>query len=317
MTSVTSFDGARAWGGDPARKQASIAAADTALKAVPGVGASSRLRLVAADRIDDFSEVYSAAYGTADPAVLEARAGLPASTLMLASAALSGCNYSKYSSEGYVCGPLLVDRAIQAPIAALEAIRVGADPLSLARCYMVDLLGRLADLRDRDDRGLAPEHRALVSQLASAHDEGSADSAALRSLRRAIVAAADSVTGEFEKAVLKFAESVAWPLAGLAGELPGFVDGLHSGLSALLTPEPLSEADRATLDGPVALFQSIEARIKADPGFDYITYFRSSPEFKAAQAPAFQVRLERSYRVAAESYAPFAIDLLIGAFRKA
>ena len=317
MTSVTSFDGARAWGGDPARKQASIAAADTALKAVPGVGASSRLRLVAADRIDDFSEVYSAAYGTADPAVLEARAGLPASTLMLASAALSGCNYSKYSSEGYVCGPLLVDRAIQAPIAALEAIRVGADPLSLARCYMVDLLGRLADLRDRDDRGLAPEHRALVSQLASAHDEGNADAAAFRPLRGAIMAVADSVTGDVEKAVLQFAESVAWPLASLTGELPGFVDGLHTGLSALLTPEPLSQADRATLDAPMALFRSIEARLKTDPGFDYITYFRSSPEFKAVQDPAFQARLERSYRVAAEAYTPFAVDLLIGAFRKA
>ena len=317
MTSVTSFDGARAWGGDPARKQASIAAADTVLKAVPGVGASSRLRLVAADRIDDFSEVYSAAYGTADPAVLEARAGLPASTLMLASAALSGCNYSKYSSEGYVCGPVLVDRAIQAPIAALEAIRVGADPLSLARCYMVDLLGRLADLRDRDDRGLAPEHRALVSQLASAHDEGSADSAALRSLRRAIVAAADSVTGEFEKAVLKFAESVAWPLPGLTEELPALVAALHGSLSVLLIPDPLSFADRAVLDAMAAMEQQAYARSEVDPGFDLVTFIHSSPEIAAVRDPAFCKRRENGDRALAEAYTPFSAELLIGAFRKA
>jgi len=88
-----------AWGGDPARKQASIEAARAVLAAEPAVTYSASLKLASTGQAHYPSNVYCAAYGTADPDELEARAGLSASTLLLASAALGACEYWGWSSE--------------------------------------------------------------------------------------------------------------------------------------------------------------------------------------------------------------------------
>ena len=304
-----------AWGGDPARKQSSIAAARMALATAPAVDATPLVRM-AAD-CDPLGNVYCVAFGTAEKNEIEARANLPTSTLMLASSALCGSHYQRFTEDHGQLSPQLVDGAVEAAVAALEAIRVGADPLELARCYVADLLSWVVDLHDRDDRGLTPEHQSLVRQLTSAHEEVSADPARFRSLRRAMIAAADQVVSDIEKAVLQFAESVAWPLPGLSVDMPGHVARLHSSLRVLLTLEPPSPADREVQDAFSILQQNASARYDADPSFDVVTFIRSSPELAAVRDPAYCKRRENRDRAAAEAYTPLAADLLIGAFRKA
>ena len=311
---------ARAWGGDPARKQASIAAARAALAARPVVTCSPALNLaeVGADR--NWSNVYCAAYGTADPADLEAQAGLPVSVLLLASAALCGCQFMARTGVGDQRMPELVGGAKEAPIAALEAIRAGADPLALIRNYVVDLLRQMAGLHDCEGRGLTPEQQALVRQLATLHDESCTDRATFRALRRTAMAATDTATGDLEGTVLRFVESVAWPLAGLSTELIGSVMFLHIELRSPLAPEQLSPAERATGDALSALYLAAGQRLREDPAVDAKAEYakiETTPEFAAVKDPAFQDRLERLALVEAEAYAPFAGDLLIGAFRKA
>lgn len=315
MTSAISFDVAGAWGGDLARKQDSIAAARLALAAAPAVDATPLLRM-AADR-DPLGNVYCVAFGTAAKNELEARATLPTSTLMLASSALCGCQYQRITEDQRYLSPQLVDGAVQATIAALEAIRVGADPLELARCYVVDLLGWLVDLHDRNGHGLNPDRQSLIRELARAHEEGCADPAMFRGSRRTIVAAASDVGSDFERAVLQFAESVAWPLPGLTEELPALVAALHGSLSVLLIPDPLSYADRAVLDAMAAMEQQAYARSEADPGFDLVTFIHSSPEIAAVRDPAFCKRRENGDRALADAYTLLSAELLIGAFRKA
>ena len=306
-----------AWGGDPARKQASIAAARAALAAGPVVMCNPTLRLAEPGQADDVSNVYCAAYGTADPAELEARSGLPVGTLMLASAALRGCEHWSRVGVGV---PRLVGGTGEAPIAALEAIRAGADPVALARKYVVDLLRQIEAIRDRDGQGLTQDHRALVSHLATLHEEGCTDPATFRALRRTATAATDAAAGDLEGAVLRFAESVAWPLAGLVGELPEFAMRVHVELRSHLAPERPSPAERATLEAVSALYRAVYERQGADPKLDFnaeVARIEATPEFAAANDAAFQAQLERYDLVAAESYAPFAANLLIGAFRKA
>ena len=309
-----------AWGGDPERKQASIASARAALAAGPVVTCNPSLRLVAAGQANGPSNVYCAAYGTADPAELEIRAGLPVSTLMLASAALCGCQQWASTGEGDQRRPALVGGAEEAPIAALEAIRAGADPFALTRNYVVDLLGQLATLQDRVGKGLTPEQQALVRQLATLQDEGCTDPATFRAFRRTATAATDAATGDLDDTVLRFVEAVAWPLAGLTAELPEFLMHLQVELPSSLAPDLLSAAERATYDAFSALYLAASRRLKADPTLDAIAEYakiETTPEFVAVNDPAFQDRLERLALVEAEAYAPFAVDLLIGAFRKA
>ena len=309
-----------AWGGDPVWKQASIAAARAALAAGPVVMCSPTLRLAASGQANDVSNVYCAAFGTADPSELEARSGLPASTLMLASAALSACVRWDPAGEDMPREPRLVAGAIEAPLDALEAIPVGADPLALARHYVVDLLGQVAVRRDHGGRGLTAEQQALVRQLATLHDEGCVDPAGFRALRRAATAATDAATGDVATKVLGFVESAAWPLAGLVEELPELVSGLHAALRSQLLLEQLSPRERATLDALSGLYRAVGERERVDPTFDARAErerIETTPEFAAANEPALLARLERYDRDAIEAYAPFSVDLLIGAFRKA
>ena len=304
-----------AWGGDPARKQASIATARAALAAGPAVSYSAALWL---DETGNPSSVYCAAYGTADPAELEARAGLPASTLMLAGAALEPCQY--VWTENGVCANRTVVGTEGDPIEALEAIRVGADPLALARCYVVDLLGRLAALVDPNGQGLTPEQQALVRQLATLHESDRTDPAEFRAFRRAATAAMDAATGDVATTVLRFVESVAWPLAGLTDELPELVSGTFKLLRHHLSPERLSVAEQATLDALTKLYTDIGVRRDAGIDVDVEAQrakIKTTPEYAAVNSPAFMARMEYYDRVAAEAYGPFAVDLLIGAFRKA
>ena len=307
-----------AWGGDPARKKASIAAARAALDAGQIVVCAPRLFLAGEHR--DWSNVYCAAYRTTDPVELEARAGLPVSTLMLASAALSSCDYYVLADDGMRRWKRLAENALEAPIAALEAIPVGADTPSLARCYVMDLLGRLERLRDLDGRGLTPEQRALPRRLATLHSEGSADPVAFRALRRTATAATDEAATEIEKAVLAFVESLAWPLGGLTAELPDILERGHQGLRAALAPERPTPVESAQLKAVDAMFDALDERRRAEPGFDTepeVARIQATPEFLAVIDLAFQVRLEHYDHLAAEAYAPFAIDLLLSALRKA
>ena len=307
-----------AWGGDPARKQVSIAAARAALAAGPFVVCAPRLSL--ADEHRDWGNVYCTAYRTKDPAELEARAGLPVGTLMLASAALSSCDYYELADDGMRRRKRLAENALEAPIAALEAIPVGADTPALARSYVLDLLGRLERLRDLDGRGLTPEQRALPRRLATLHGEGSADPVAFRALRRTATAATDAATAEIEAAIMAFVESLAWPLAGLIDELPDIVQRGHQGLRAALAPERPTPVETAQMKAVDAMCDALDERRRAEPGFDTepeVDRIQATPEFLAVIDLAFQVRLEHYDHLAAEAYAPFAIDLLLGAFRKA
>ena len=309
-----------AWGGDPARKQASIATARAALATVPVASLRPRLKLATPGTDGEVSNVYCAAYGTDDPAVLEARAGLPASTLMLASAALRACERWGATDEGGRRELPLVEPVVGAPVAALEAIRVGADPLAIARSYVVELLGRLETLRDHDGRGLTPEPRALLSRLATLHRDDCSDPALFRELRREAMATTDGVSGEFERTVMQAVEALAWPLAGLTDELPEIVGDLHMDLVFRLSPEQPSPEDKAIGDAANALARAVMARIEADPTIDADAEFarlRASPEFAASRDPAVRAREMRFELVAAEAYAPFAIDVLLTAFRKA
>ena len=309
-----------AWGSDASRKQASIAIARSALAARPDVFCVPTLRLGAAGQAGDPSNVYCAAYGTADPSELEARSGLKASTLMLASAALSACVRWDPAGEDMPRVPRLVAAAIEAPLDALEAIPVGADPLALARHYVVDLLGQLADRRDHRGQGLTAEQQSLVRQLAMLHEEGCVDPAKFRALRRAATAATDAATGDVATKVLGFVESVAWPLAGMVEELPELVSRLHLDLRYRLFVERLSPLERATLDALSDLYRAVSDRERVDPTFDARAErerIETTPEFAAANEPALLARLERLDLDATEAYAPFAVDLLIGAFRKA
>ena len=275
MSAAVALDGA--WGGDPARKRASVAVARKALAAGPVVMCNPALLLDAAEPPRKPGNVFCAAYGTADPSELETRAGLPASTLMLASAALVACEHWVGAGDGDQRVPRLVNGAAAAPIALLEAIRVGADPLELTRHYVVDLLGELAAILSHDGRGLTREQQSLVRQLATLHSRGTADCHAFRALRRTATAATDAATGDLATTVLRFVEAVAWPLAGLVPELPAITARLHFELRTQLAPERRSPGTRATLEA----------------------------------------RLEGHDLAAAEAYAPFAVVLLIGAFQKA
>lgn len=307
-----------AWGGDSARKQASIAAARAALAAGPVVVCAPRLFL--ADENRDWGNVYCVAYRTTDPAELEARAGLPVSTLMLVSAALSSCDYYVLADDGMGRRKRLADNALEAPIAALEAIPVGADTLALGRSYVIELLARLERLRDLDGRGLTPEQRALPRRLATLHSEGSADPVAFRVLRRTATAATDASTAEIEAAIMAFVESLAWPLAGLTAELPEILSLGHQGLRACLAPERPTPAETAQMTAVDAMFHAMGERFETEHGFDIdaeIAIIEATPEYLAVNHPAFKVRLEHYDMVAAEAYAPFAIDLLLGAFRTA
>ena len=307
-----------AWGGDPARKQASIAAARAALAAGPVVVCVPRLFL--ADEHRDCGNVYCAAYGTADPTELEARAGLLVGTLMLASAALSACDHYVLADDGIRKRKRLAGNALEAPIAALEAIPVGVDTEALGRRYVVDLLGRLEVLRGLDDHPLSAEQRALVHRLAKLHDEGCAGPAEFRALRRAAIAATNAATVELEAASLAFVESLAWPLAGLMAELPEILSLGHQGLRACLAPERPTPAEAAQMRSVDAMFEAMGKRIKVEPEFDVdagVASIEATPEYRATRHPAFQVRLEHYDLLAAEAYAPIAIDLLLGAFRKA
>ena len=306
-----------AWGGDPARKQASIATARAALAAGPVVMCNPTLRLAAPGQADDVSNVYCAAYGTADPAELEARSGLPVSTLMLASAALRGCEHWSRVGDGV---PRMVGGTGEAPIVALEAIRAGADPVALARHYVVDLLAQLAAVQDSAGQGLSPEQQALVRHLATLHEEGCTDPATFRALRRTATAATDAAAGDLEGAVLRFAESVAWPLAGLVRELAEFAMRVHMELRSHLALERPSPAEQATLEAVSVMYGATTERLQADPKLDFKAEFakiEATPEFAAANDAAFQAQLEHYDLVAAEAYAPFAVELLLGAFRKA
>ena len=318
MSAAPVFSGA--WGGDAARKQASVAAARAALAAGPAVTYFPSLKLTETGKVDAPSNVYCAAYGTADPVELEARAGLPAATLLLAAGALGACEYWGWSSEDGSRERRRVGAMHDAPIAALEAIRAGAESIALARHYVADLLRALAAMRDRDGRGPTPDQQALVRQLATLHEEGCTDPAKFRAFRRTAVAATDAATGDVATTVLGFAETVAWPLPGLAGELPEFVMQVHGDLRLHLAPERITPAEQATIDALSARYGVAHQRVQVDPTLDVEAEYakvEASPEHAAVYAPAFVARLEHYERVAVEAYAPLAIGVLLGAFRRA
>ena len=309
---------AGAWGGDPARKKASIAAARAALAAGPAVMCDPTLWL--GEHPGEASNVYCAAYGTADAAELEARAGLPASTLVLAGAALFACQSVVTAGEENVSAFRMAADSEGPPIAALEAIRVGAYPLQLARCYVVDLLRQLAALVEPNGQGLTVEQQVLVSQLAALHESDCADPAAFRSSRRAATEATNAATGGVASTALWFAESVAWPLAGLSEELPLLVTRVHTQLRRHLRPECPTAAEQSALEALDKMHIELQKRRQTELDIDFNSErakIATTPEYAAVYEPAFQARLKYYERLAAEAYAPFAVDLLIGAFRKA
>ena len=134
------------------------------------------------------------------------------------------------------------------------------------------------------------------------------------------MATTDGASGEFERPVLQFVEALAWPLAELTGELPEIVGTLHMELFDRLSPEQPSPADKAIGEAANALARALMARVEADPTLGNEAEYarlRATPEFVAMRDPAFRARQSRLDLVAAEAYAPFAVDLLLTAFRKA
>lgn len=307
-----------AWAGDAARKQAAIQAARQALDAGGEFVTYPFLDLALPEHPDRESNVYCLAYGTADPVELEARSGLPVEVLLLASAALAACQYQTSAFEPDIepSRPGLVAAAL----AALEAIPVGADATSIARCYVADLLDWLVGVHDQDGHSLTQEQQSLIRELAALHAASGTAPAAFRPVRRAIAEATNAASNELEASVMRFVESVAWPMAGLAGELPQQVSWLHLGLRPLLSPDQPTPEERDALDAFGKMYASVSERLRADPSLEGEVLFAevdAAPVGIVVNAPAFQAGLERRWRVAAQAYAPVAIGLLIGALRKA
>lgn len=309
-----------AWGGDPARKQAAIEAARAALAATPAYMCIPALKMSSPDEPESYSNVYCAAWGTADPAELEARSGLPARVLLLLSSTLACCESWPRDAATRRRRPRLVEAARGAPIGLLEAIRPGAEPAELARHYVVDLLGWMAGVRAPDGRGLAPEQRLLVRELAALHGSAGTDASAYRALRRAATASTDGSNDELAAAMLQFVEAVAWPIDGLSAELPDLATQLNLQLRSQLAPERPNAEERAVLDAAAGVFRAMYARLEADPTLDrkaLIGQALATPEVAAQEAPAFQDRMVHYDRRAAEAFAAMALDLMSGALRKA
>ena len=120
--------------------------------------------------------------------------------------------------------------------------------------------------------------------------------------------------------MLAFVESLAWPLDGLTAELPDILQRGHQGLRAALAPERPTPVETAQLKAVDAMFDAVVERNRVEPGFDVeaeVARIQATPECVAVTDLAFQVRLEHYDLLAAEAYAPFAIELLLTAFRKA
>ena len=309
-----------AWGGDPARKQAAIEAARTALAAAPVYASFPALAIAKPDEPASYSNVYCAAWGTADPAELEDRSGLPAPVLLLLSSTLASGEHWQGAPGNEQRRPQHVEAARGAPISLLEAIRPGADPVELARHYVVDLLGWMAGVRAPDGRGLTPEQRLLVRELAALHGSTGADASAYRALRRAATAATDGSNDELAAALLRFVESIAWPIDGLVAELPELAAQLNLELRSHLSPEPPNAEERAVLDAANGVFRALYERLQSDPTLDrkaLLEQALASPEVVAKDDPGFQERIAHYDRVAAEAYIATALDLMTGALRKA
>jgi len=309
-----------AWGDDASIKAASIAVARSALAAGPPVIFVPMLRLAESGRAGDASNVYCAGYGTADAARLEARAGLPAWLLMTICGALAACEYWTRDAETGIVTRRVAPAAESAPLDALEAIPVGADPVAVARSYLAELLGRFAGPHSDFGDGLNAKQQALVGEIASLHRAERVPPADFRTLRRAAVAMSDRATGDFERAFLEFVASVSWPAASLAAELPGLAGRLNLSLRSTLSPERPTADERAVLEALSALYQEAYDRKENEPGADIhrlLENVRLTPEYARAHAPEFQVRLGHYDRVAAEFYAPLAVGLLLEALRKA
>ena len=307
-----------AWAGDAARKQAAIQAARQALDAGGEFVTYPFLDLALPEHPDRESNVYCLAYGTADPVELEARSGLPIDVLLLVSAALAACGYSSSAFEPGVEPSR--PRLVAAVLAALESIPVGADATSIARCYVADLLDWLVGVHDHGGHGLTQEQQSLIRELAALHAASGTAPAAFRPVRRAITEATGAASNELEVSVMGFVESLAWPMAGLVGELPPLVNRLHHGLCPLLSPDQPTPEERDALDAYGKMFAAVSERLRADPSLEEKVLFaqaEAAPESVLVNAPAFQAGIQRRFRVAAQSYAPVAIGLLIGALRKA
>lgn len=309
-----------AWGGDPARKQSSIAAARATLAPYRAAMCHPALFLAATDGGNGPSNVYCAAFGTADPAEIEALSGLPVCVLLLASAALVACEHWGIDPGSDYSTPHLLGGAEEAPLAALQAIPVGVSGVAIARSYLVEVLERFANLLDHDGDGLSSGQRALVLELARLHGTASDDSTKFRTVRHAAISVANSATGEFESTILRFVESTAWPTAGLVAELPLLVSAAHRDLRACLAPERPTPAERRAMDDLARLVLEFDARVAADPSLELAVERRrlaETPESVAVYSSEFQARLRYYDRVAAEAYAPFAVDLLLEAFQNA
>ena len=312
---IESNRSAAAWGGDASRKAASIAVARSALAAGPPVFLAPVLILAKTGDEFPLSNVYCAGYGTAGPAQLEARSGVPVWLLMTICGTLSACEYMATDGTHRIA-----PAAESAPLDALEAIPVGADPVAVARSYLAELLGRFAGPRSDLGGGLNAEQQALVGEIASLHRAAGVPSADFRALRRAAVAMSDRATGDVERTFLEFVASVSWPAASLTEELPGLLRFLHRSLRSYLSPERPTADEQAITDALSALYQAAYDRKENEPDADLdrlLENVRATPEHARANTPEFLARKEHYTRVGAESYAPFAVGLLLEAFRKA
>lgn len=302
-----------AWGGDAGLKQASIDALRAGLAGHPKVFYGVDLFLAPPGK-DYFSAVYCAAYGTSDPAELEARSGLPVWVLKLVSGATQACEF--YGVDG----SQLAEPAVDLPRAALEAIPVGADLEAIARRHTIMMLDGCATLQDGAGSGLLPEQQALVRELSALHAADCGDAGAFRALRRRATSAADAANAGVAATVLTFVESVAWPIAGLSAELPVIVNNAHLELRTHLAPQRATDEELAAIDAMRAAYEAIRGRQETEPGLDANAVHErwvATPEYMKVNAPEFQSRLRHYGRVAAETYAPFAVGLLLEAFGKA
>ena len=158
-----------------------------------------------------------------------------------------------------------------------------------------------------------------MREIAALHSGGGTDAAGFRAVRRTAAAATDAAAGDLAPAAFRFVEAAAWPLAGLAAELPEVVSRLHSELRSQLAPKRPSPAEQATIEALSELYRALNARMTAEPGLDFkaeLAKIEATPEFAAAYDPAFVARIRRYDVVAAEAYGPGAVDRVIGAFRR-
>lgn len=321
MTSTTGFEGI-AWGGNAKRKSQAIAA----VEAVPeGQYPSSERYLESApgQPRPNPDGIYCTAFG-AEPNALEGQCGVPLPVLHLACSVLGSCEVEESATDGDGNRSWYVAPAAHRGAArVLEAIVPGADLRRLPGQFLLFLLRDLESGGRDGSIPMSDDTRELVSRLLQLQEAGGGDVAGFKAVRKAAMRAADALAkppqGDpqlqpMEHWLLEFVADVSWPVAIVARTLSQQVARLHMGSLMSIADRFTSPDDREVRLASMAAFNALANRREADPTLTpewFHEQVRAMPEYQEQQAPEFQARRRRNWRLAADEMAPRSIDRLL------